>query len=54
MVSRTPNPITGCIIVLQIEHIGLEFNIKVVLFLFSLREGTTVAEGRRRRVYPYR
>ncbi len=36
-------------IVLQIEHIGLEFNIKVVLFLFSLREETKVVEGRRRR-----
>jgi hypothetical protein len=28
---RDPNPIMGCIIVLQIEHIDLEFNIQVLL-----------------------
>jgi hypothetical protein len=26
---RDPNPIMGCTIVLQIEHIDLEFNMKV-------------------------
>ena len=33
MMLRNPNTITGCIIVLQIEHIGLEFNIKLSPFL---------------------
>jgi len=36
MMLRNPNTITGCIIVLQIEHIGLEFNIKLFPFSTSL------------------
>jgi len=37
MMLRNPNMITGCSIVLQIEHIGLEFNIKLFLFFYVSR-----------------
>jgi len=36
MMLGNPNPIMDCIMVLQIEHIALEFNIKVYPFPASL------------------
>jgi hypothetical protein len=49
MTLRDPNPIMGCIIVLQIEHIDLEFNFKVFPF-FSFSWMTRSAVGRRQAV----
>ena len=46
MTLRDRNPIGGCIVVLQIEHIDLEFNIKVFPF-FSFSLATMGAVGRR-------
>jgi len=46
MTLRDPNPTTGFITVLQIEHIDLEFNIKVFLF-FSFSPATLSTVGRR-------